>query len=75
MADKTPADLIKEYRFSLVEKLLVTTQLSIDEILYRTGFANRGNFFKAFSARYGTTPKRFREMKKEEAGLEVKSNE
>ncbi|MCD8164765.1 MAG: response regulator [Bacteroides sp.] len=75
MADKTPADLIKEYRFSLVEKLLITTQLSIDEILYRTGFANRGNFFKAFSARYGTTPKRFREMKREEAGFEVKPNE
>lgn len=64
--DKTPNDLIKEYRLKAAERLLVTTKLSIDEILYKTGFVNRGNFFKIFSQEYGMTPKSYRDKKKKE---------
>ena len=64
--EKTPSDLIKEYRLKAVERLLVTTNLSIDEILYKTGFVNRGNFFKIFSQEYGMTPKSYRDQKKRE---------
>lgn len=64
ITDKTPADLIKEYRLKIVERLLITTNISIDEIIYKAGFSNRGNFFKIFSQKYGTTPKNFREKLK-----------
>jgi signal transduction histidine kinase/DNA-binding response OmpR family regulator len=60
ITDQTPADLIKEYRLTIVEKLLITTQLSIDEIMYKAGFANRGSFYRAFSQKFGTTPKNYR---------------
>lgn len=66
ITEKTPNDIIKEYRLNLAEKLLVTTNLSVDEILYKAGFANRGSFFKLFSQKYGMTPKNFREQKKKE---------
>jgi signal transduction histidine kinase/DNA-binding response OmpR family regulator len=63
---QTPADLIKEYRLSIAERLLVTTQLSIDEIMFKAGFVNRGSFYHAFSQKFGMTPKLYRHDKKEE---------
>ena len=64
---QTPAGIIREYRLNLAERLLVTTRLSIDEIIYKSGFANRSTFFRGFIARFGATPKVYRERKIEEA--------
>lgn len=64
--EKTPNDIIREYRLGLAEKLLVTTNLSVEEIMYKSGFANRGNFFKLFLQKYGMTPKSYRNEKREE---------
>jgi DNA-binding response OmpR family regulator len=66
ITDKTPADIIKEYRLSAVERLLVTSNLSIDEICYKAGLMNRGNFYRIFTRKYGTTPKKYRLMKQQE---------
>lgn len=74
ITDKTPNDLIKEYRLKAAERLLVTTKLSIDEILYKTGFVNRGNFFKIFSQGYGMTPKTYRDLKKRELNNKIKDS-
>ena len=56
----TPSSILKEYRLLYAKKLLVTTKMSIDEIIYKSGFTNRGTFFKHFSAKYGCTPKQYR---------------
>ena len=48
--NQTPTNIIKEYRLAKAEQLLTTTKLSIDEIIYKAGFVNRGTFFKCFSA-------------------------
>lgn len=63
LIDVTPSSIIKDYRLIYAERLLVTTKLSIEEIIFKSGFANRGTFFKNFSAKYGSTPKAYREMK------------
>lgn len=65
ITSKTPNEIIKEQRLTVVERLLVTTtNLSVDEIMHKTGFHNRGHFFKVFSQRFGTTPKSYRELRK-----------
>ena len=56
----TPSNILKEYRLLYAKKLLVTTKMSIDEIIYKSGFTNRGTFFKNFSAKYGCTPRQYR---------------
>jgi signal transduction histidine kinase/DNA-binding response OmpR family regulator/ligand-binding sensor domain-containing protein len=61
ITDVRPYELIKEYRLRQAEKLLVSTNLSIDEIIYKVGFGNRGNFFRLFSQRHNMTPKKYRE--------------
>lgn len=64
---QTPACIIREYRFGQAEQLLVTTRLSIDEIIYKSGFSNRSTFFRGFVLRFGCTPKVYREQKIREA--------
>lgn len=64
---QTPACIIREYRLGLAEQLLVTTRLSIDEIIYKSGFSNRSTFFRGFVLRFGCTPKVYREQKIREA--------
>mgnify|MGYP000763005518 FL=1 len=69
--NQTPTNIIKEYRLAKAEQLLTTTKLSIDEIIYKAGFVNRGTFFKCFSAKYGCTPKVYRKEKLSQIRQEV----
>jgi signal transduction histidine kinase/ligand-binding sensor domain-containing protein/AraC-like DNA-binding protein len=63
---QTPSGLIKEYRLTVAEKLLITSQISIDEIMYKAGFVNRGSFYHAFSQKFGMTPKNYRHHKRQD---------
>ncbi len=56
----TPKDFIKDQRLSYATKLLTTTTLSIQEIMYQTGFNNRSHFYQEFAKRYEQTPKEYR---------------
>lgn len=67
VTDQTPAAIIRECRLCLAEQQLLTTKLSIDEVIYKSGFANRSTFFRSFIARFGCTPKIYREQKIREA--------
>lgn len=67
ITDKTPADIIREYRLTIVERLLLTTQLSIEEIMDKTGFSNRSSFYKIFAQKFGMTPKQYRIVKTKNA--------
>ncbi|MGQ1891612.1 two-component regulator propeller domain-containing protein [Thermophagus sp. OGC60D27] len=60
VTDKSVMELIKEYRFKKVEKLLISTKMSVDEIMFKTGFHNRGHFYKSFKQKYAKTPKEYR---------------
>lgn len=57
---QTPMVIIKEMRLNMAKNMLAHTTLSIDEILYKSGFNNRGTFFKLFQQKYECTPKQYR---------------
>ncbi|MBQ2210646.1 MAG: helix-turn-helix transcriptional regulator, partial [Prevotella sp.] len=54
-----PIDLIKEFRLSHATELLQTTNLSIAEIAFRSGFADSSYFGKCFRKRYGMSPREY----------------
>ena len=56
----TPSSIIREYRLAYAAQLLLKTKFTVDEIIYSSGFSNRGTFFKNFTERYGCTPKAYR---------------
>ena len=54
-----PIDLIKEFRLSHAAELLQTTNLSIAEVAFRSGFADASYFGKCFRKRYGLSPREY----------------
>ena len=58
----TPSDFIKDYRMKHAAQLLVTTNLSVQEIIYQVGISNKSYFYREFSAKYGVTPGQYRQM-------------
>ncbi len=60
-----PKDFIKEQKINYAAKLLLTTTLTIQEVMYQTAFTNRSHFYRAFAKRYNQTPKEYRETNKQ----------
>lgn len=63
ISDLSPNDFIKDYRFTLAAKLLVTTNLTIQEIIYKVGITNKSYFYREFFKKYSMTPKEYRSGK------------
>lgn len=64
-----PKDFIKKQRIEYSAKLLVSTNLTINEIMYNAGFTTRSHFYKEFIKRYSISPKEYR--KQEAISLDV----
>lgn len=60
VSDESLANIIKECRLHLAADLLVRTKMTIDEVVYKSGFSNKVTFFKAFHNKYNCTPKEYR---------------
>lgn len=57
-----PNDFIKDYRLSYSAKLLITTKLTVQEIIYKTGFSNKSYFYREFLKKFNLTPKEYRQQ-------------
>jgi len=57
---QSPSSLINDGRLFIAKDLLVKTTITIEEIVYKSGFSNRVSFFKAFNMKYNCTPKEYR---------------
>lgn len=61
ISKKSLSEIIKDSRLYISRNLLLNTQLTVDEIIFRSGYTNRSTFFRLFSAKYGCTPKEYRD--------------
>lgn len=55
-----PKDFIKKQRIEYSAKLLLSTNLTIHEIMYNAGFTTRSHFHKEFIKRYNLSPTEYR---------------
>ncbi|RHJ82335.1 hybrid sensor histidine kinase/response regulator transcription factor [Parabacteroides sp. AM08-6] len=55
-----PSDFIKDYRFIYAAQLLITTNLNVQEIIYKVGITNKSYFYREFARKYNMTPKEYR---------------
>lgn len=58
---KGPQAYLMEYRMSKAAQLLITTNLSINEIGNAVGYSNQLHFSRAFKNVYGVSPKGYKE--------------
>ena len=56
----TPGEYIRVTRLEMAAKLLRTTQLTVQEVMYRSGFGSKSYFYKEFASRFGASPKEYR---------------
>ena len=60
MTNLTPGEFIKHIRLKQAAHLLGSTNLTVSEIFYRTGFNNQSYFFREFKKRYQCAPNEYR---------------
>ena len=60
LTGKTPGEYIRMVRLDRASKLLRTTQLTVQEVMYKSGFSSKSYFYKEFAVRYGLSPKEYR---------------
>lgn len=56
----TPMAYIENARMDITKKMLVTTELSLDEIIDRVGYIDKSNFIRKFKKREDCTPMAYR---------------
>ncbi|MFT3683277.1 MAG: two-component regulator propeller domain-containing protein [Ferruginibacter sp.] len=62
LTSMTPGEFIKNVRLKQTASLLLSTNLSVMEIFYRTGFNNQSYFFREFKKKYNCAPNEYREQ-------------
>lgn len=60
IANRTPADFIRNYRLQEAEKLIKKTSKTVSEIMCECGFRNKAYFYREFAKIYHCTPKEYR---------------
>lgn len=63
MTGMTPGEFIKHIRLKEAARLLTTTNLTVTEIFFRTGFNNQSYFFREFRKQFQCAPNEYREQK------------
>lgn len=64
LSNMTPGEFIKHIRLQHTIHLLQTTQLTVSEIFYRSGFNNQSHFFREFKKRYQCSPNEYRQQQR-----------
>lgn len=62
-SEMTPTDYINKFRLQQAAQLLITSDKSMSEICYTTGFNNTSYFAKKFKEHYKVSPKAYRASK------------
>lgn len=70
--DLTLAELINNCRLIKAADLLIKTKLTIDEIVFQSGFTNRSTFYRAFSKKHHCTPTEYRKQSSVPTGVQNK---
>ncbi len=60
LTQMTPGEFIKQIRLKQAASLLISTNLTVSEIFYRTGFNNQSYFYREFKKRYQFAPNEYR---------------
>jgi AraC-like DNA-binding protein len=60
LSNMTPAELIKNVRLQSAATLLISSELSVSEIFYKSGFNNQYYFYREFKKKFSSSPNVYR---------------
>jgi len=61
LTEKTPSEFINKVKINRAVHLLKTTKMTIQEVMYASGYNNKSYFYRKFAEQNNMTPKEFRE--------------
>ncbi|MET1057830.1 MAG: two-component regulator propeller domain-containing protein [Pedobacter sp.] len=64
LSNMTPGEFIKHIRLHHTVHLLQSTQLTVSEIFYRSGFNNQSHFYREFKKRFQCSPSEYRSQQR-----------
>lgn len=64
-SNQTPTEFIRNIRLNTAEKMLITTNKTVQEIMYSCGFNNKTYFYREFAKKFKLTPKEYRNKNNE----------
>lgn len=64
LANSSPSEFVREIRLKYAAKLLVTTNLTVMEIMFQSGFSNKSYFYREFAKMFHLSPKGYREQER-----------
>lgn len=70
----SPSDFVNELRLAYSTALLITSNSTVTDICYESGFDNISWFYKKFEDKFGITPSKYRRMNKSDSELFGKPN-
>ncbi|MGQ1891611.1 response regulator [Thermophagus sp. OGC60D27] len=56
----SPSDFIKDFRLNYAARLLLTSKLTVQEIIYKVGITNKSYFYREFAKKFNMTPREYR---------------
>ena len=60
LCDSSPSEFIRRIKLQHASKLLKSTNLTVQEIMYQSGFNNKSYFYREFQKENGIPPKEYR---------------
>ena len=66
MGERNPSNLIRDSRLFVAANLLTQTTLTIDQIVYKTGYSKKETFYKSFIKKFECSPKEYRQRRMDE---------
>ena len=60
LCDSSPSEFIRRVKLQHATKLLKSTNLTVQEIMYRSGFNNKSYFYREFQKEYNISPKEYK---------------
>jgi len=64
LASATPVEFMRTVKLNKAAKLLKTTGMTVQEVMYNSGFNNKSYFYREFAAIYKCSPKEYRKSGK-----------
>ena len=57
----SPTQRIKDCKLNYAAKLLLTSTMSVKEIIYKVGITNKTYFYNEFANKYNMSPKQYKD--------------
>lgn len=61
LTEKTPSEFIRHIKLNHASNLLIATKMTVQEIMFKSGFTNKSYFYREFAKVYGSSPLEYRQ--------------